>query len=153
MKKLRKLTRKGLDELANEMPQVSEIQQQAFVGGACIFDYYGNFLSEIGSDDIQVLSCTQSSTDSSGIALIAANYGAQMGVVNFFVSRSPYASNPLLSGVSLITGGSVEAYFNEETDGILKVSLGYFYPNSVSGYYSTSAATLQAEISHNLYYE
>jgi hypothetical protein len=51
MKNLKKLTRKGLDELANEMPQVNELQQQECVGGIVCFDQYGNYLGVAGIND------------------------------------------------------------------------------------------------------
>ena len=60
MKKLKKLTRKGLDELANEMTKVNKLQQLDYVGGTDYFDPYGNKLGSIGTLDNTIKTITVS---------------------------------------------------------------------------------------------
>ena len=61
MKKLKKLTRKGLDELAKEMPEMKSVEQSECVGA---YRYYydtsdGSFVnsfSDGGSEEIRIVS-------------------------------------------------------------------------------------------------
>ncbi|SFL04934.1 hypothetical protein SAMN05216357_111106 [Porphyromonadaceae bacterium KH3CP3RA] len=52
---MKKLTKKSLDELAENALNVSELEQQTIIGGAFYFDYSGNYLGSSGpGSDIRI---------------------------------------------------------------------------------------------------
>lgn len=105
MKKLKKMTRKGLDALANEMPQVNEIQQRECVGGATFFDQYGNYLGLYGlTDDIQIIDPAFVSHTASGVALNQFyNNQTRLGVISHYVGLDS-TDKTRFSGISLQEG-------------------------------------------------
>ena len=55
--KRRKITKESLDELAQNLPIISEDECKRYVGGASYYDLSGNFLGQIGyGDEIRVIS-------------------------------------------------------------------------------------------------
>ena len=49
---MKKLTKKNLEELAKEMPVISEIEQRSMVGGTIYVDYDGFELGRVGGSDL-----------------------------------------------------------------------------------------------------
>lgn len=104
MKILKKLSRKGLDELAIKMPQVNEIQQKECVGGAVFFSEYGSYLGQYGQNtDIQIIDASLVSQTASGIALNAASDCLQLNVINYYIEQS-VQDKTYLSGLFLYMG-------------------------------------------------
>ena len=48
---MRKITKKSLEELAEVMPIIHEVEAKSFVGGTIYFDISGNRLGTVGSSD------------------------------------------------------------------------------------------------------
>jgi hypothetical protein len=94
MKKMKKLTRKGLDELANEMPQINEIQQSELVGGLVFFNNTGTiFMGKVGESDEIRLILPNEYPYGSGIGLTQASSYAQYNVVSFYAQTCVTSNN------------------------------------------------------------
>lgn len=55
---MKKLTKKSLDELAKQMPSVSELEQQSLIGGSFYFDQAGNFVGTHGAGNDIIIANT-----------------------------------------------------------------------------------------------
>jgi hypothetical protein len=96
MKNLKKLTRKGLDELANEMPQVNELQQQECVGGDAYINCgdYVPFLAD--GDDFDMKVCLINNNLNSAVPMFShGNTALETTILD--ASRYIYATRYLFS--------------------------------------------------------
>lgn len=141
MKHLKKLTRKGLEELAKEMPQVNEVEQSECIGAYRIYltdsDCSKESSTKIGvSEDIKIMTPALYSN------FMGLYYDSDPSVIdgiidNYCVAPDTLCTNPSAGGFNM----ALQIFYtqvleNVETHGLCSgftVAYGNFYASFLSG--------------------
>jgi len=105
---MKKLTKKSLDELAENMSVVNESEQQYLVGGSFYFDHAGNFIGNYGHGNDIIIA---NSILHSGIPFSLANDATINAVLTTMANAMGISG-----GIGVVrTGDNRYAEFNSET--------------------------------------